>query len=231
MRLHVGNLNYSSWSIRPWFFVHATGIPCEVNVLYMEEESFGAKVAGVSPSKRVPSLELPDGSVVWDSFAIGLTLAELFPEAGVFPSDPRTRRLVYSACAEMHSSFADMRRVLTCNARRRYAKDAWRTLVASEGVDVDAAKVLADCGRVEEIFATLLKASGGPFLGGRSFGFVDAYFVPVLSRFRTYAISVSAVTERYKKTIEAMPAHASWLAIAAAEAHTIPKYEYDLERR
>jgi len=224
MRLYVGNLNYSSWSIRPWFFVKAKELPCEVSVLHMEESTFADRVAEVSPSKRVPCLELDDGSLVWDSFAIGLTLAELFPDAGVFPTDARVRRLVYAACAEMHSSFADMRRVLTCNARRVYPKDAWRAVVAAE--PDGSAKVLADCARVEALFAALLSASGGPFLGGASFGYADAYFVPVLSRFRTYTIDVSPLTARYMETIEALPAHRAWLALARAEAHTIAKYEY-----
>lgn len=224
MRLYVGNLNYSSWSIRPWFFVKAAAIPCEVRVLYMDEPSFGADVAAISPAKRVPCLELDDGTRVWDSFAIGLVLAELFPEAGAFPRDARTRRLVYATMAEMHSGFADLRRVLTCNARRRYPADAWHAVVGGDGAEIG--KVYADIARIEEAFAVLLEASGGPYLGGASFGLVDAYFVPVLSRFRTYAIALSSATERYARTIEAMGAHRDFLALAAAEGHTIAKYEY-----
>lgn len=224
MRLWIGNRNYSSWSIRPWFFVRHAKLPCEERVLYMDEASFAEDVR-VSPSKRVPVLELDGGDRVWDTLAIGLTLAELFPEAHVFPSDARVRRLVYSACAEMHSGFGEMRRVLTCNARKRYAKDAWKTIA---GGPEACAAVLADCARIEQLFETLLEASTGPFLGGAEVGYVDAYFVPVLSRFRTYGLELGAVSEAYAKRIEALPTHVTWLELAREEPHTIAKYEYAL---
>lgn len=224
MRLWIGNRNYSSWSIRPWFFMKHANLPCEERVLYMDEASFSTDVASVSPSKRVPVLELDDGQVVWDSLAIGLTFAELFPEANVFPRDAKVRRLAYSACAEMHSGFADLRRVLTCNARKRYAKDAWKSVTDEASI----AAVLADCARVSALFSMLLDASGGPFLGGAAFGYVDAYFVPVLSRFRTYRIELSERVEAYARAVEALPTHVEWMKLATAETHVIAKYEYAL---
>ena len=227
MRLWIGNLNYSSWSIRPWFFVRNAKLPCEERVLYMDEGSFGKDVAAVSPSKRVPALELDDGQVVWDSFAIGLVLAELYPDTGAFPRDRKLRSLVYSACAEMHSGFGEMRRVLTMNARKRYRKDAWRA-IAGDGTT--AAAVLADCDRVQELFGTLLAASGGPFLGGSSFGYVDAYFVPVLSRFATYGIEISEQARAYAKVIEGLPVYGEWIKRAESETHVIGKYDYAIPR-
>lgn len=226
MRLTLGNKNYSSWSIRPYFFVRQAGIPCEERVLHLDQPSFGEAVAKASPSSRVPVLELDDGSVVWDSFAIGLTLAELFPESHAFPESPRLRRLAWSACAEMHAGFTDMRRVLICNARRRYAKDQWRRVA---GGPEGEALVLGDAHRIEALLAMLLSASGGPFLCG-AFGYVDAYFVPVLSRFRTYGLDLTPTTEAYAARIEALPAHVTWRAEAAAEPNVVEKYEYPLER-
>lgn len=227
MRLTLGNKNYSSWSVRPYFFVRQAGIPCQERVMPLDEPGFGDAVAKASPSARVPFLELDDGTVVWDSLAIGLTLGELFPESRAFPEAPRLRRLAWSACAEMHAGFADMRRVLTCNERRRYAKDQWRRVAGGPEIE---GLVLADVRRIETLFATLLNVSGGPFLCG-DFGYVDAYFVPVISRFRTYDIDITSTTEAYAGQLEALPTHAAWRAEAAAEPNVIEKYEYPLERR
>jgi glutathione S-transferase len=58
---------------------------------------------------------------------------------------------------------------------------------------------------------------------------VDAYFVPVLSRFRTYAIDLAPTTTAYAARIEALPAHVAWRAEAAAEPFSIQKYEYALD--
>jgi glutathione S-transferase len=221
--LHMGNKNYSSWSIRPWFFLTEAAIPFEARVLYMDEASFGADVAKVSPSRRVPALELEDGDIVWDTLAIGETLAELHPEAGVWPSDPHARRRARSACAEMHSSFGEMRRVLTCNARRRYPAEAWRKFAG--GADGEAG-VVADLARLHELWTTLLETNGGPFLGGARFGWVDAFFAPVVSRLKTYAIESPASAAAYRARIEALGAWKRWMSEAEAETHVIAKYEY-----
>jgi glutathione S-transferase len=227
--LYMGNKNYSSWSIRPWFFMRQAGIDFECRVLPMNLPSFAEDVARISPSRRVPVLDLGAGhagerDVVWDSLAIGETLAELYPDSGVWPADAPDRRLARAACAEMHAGFGELRRVLTCNARRVYPADAWRRYAG----DVAAqAAVLADVARVHELWDQLLTASSGPFLGGPTFGYVDAFFVPVVSRFRTYAMpSPRASGAAYRARIEALPTWAEWMREAEAEPHTIDKYEY-----
>ena len=227
--LFMGNKNYSSWSIRPWFFMRQAGIEFEERVLPMNLPTFAADVARVSPSKRVPVLDLGPGhagqrDVVWDSLAIGETLAELYADSGVWPADAHDRRLARSACAEMHSGFGELRRVLTCNARRVYADGAWRSYAGDPAAQ---AAVLADVARVHELWDGLLHASGGPFLGGPTFGYVDAFFAPVVSRLRTYAVASpleSGVT--YRTLIQGLPTWAQWMREAEAEPHTIDKYEY-----
>lgn len=222
MLLVVGNRNYSSWSIRPWFFLVEAGIPFELETLALDEPDFAPRVSARSPSKRVPALVLAEGDVVWDSLAMGEYFAEAFPEAGVWPSDPRHRRLTRSAAAEMHSGFSEMRRVLTCNQRKRYAPEGWKTVA---GGDEAVNAVLADVTRVHELWDTLLQASGGPFLGG-GFGFVDAYFAPVVSRFATYGIPSPPESAAYRAQLEALPAWKRWSDEARGEPFVIAKYEY-----
>ena len=60
-----------------------------------------------------------------------------------------------------------------------------------------------------------------------TFGFVDAYFVPVISRFATYGIESSGAASSYRSTVLALPTYNQWLDEARAESLSIAKYEYD----
>ena len=67
------------------------------------------ELAAVSPSGRVPVLHHND-LVIWDSFAICEYVAELYPDAKLWPSDRATRAKARAISAEMHSGFAPLRR-------------------------------------------------------------------------------------------------------------------------
>ncbi len=221
--LVMANKNYSSWSVRPWFFLRAVGILFEEKVVGLGTPGFAPTVAKVSPSGRLPAFVLDDGETVYDSLSIGEHLAEQYPDKGVWPADAKARRRARSACAEMHSGFGDLRHVLTCNARRRYSPATWRKVASAEG---RVAAVEADITRMHALWTELVEASGGPFLCG-PFGFVDAYFVPVISRFATYGIESSGAASSYRSTVLALPTYNQWLDEARAESLSIAKYEYD----
>lgn len=218
--LLMGNKNYSSWSVRPWFWLRHAGVPFTERVVPMGTPAFTAAVKA-SPTGRVPVLILDDGEVVWDSLAIGEAIAELWPEAGTWPEPPRLRRMGRSACAEMHSSFLDLRRVLTCNARRRYDPGLWRRIAGDSAPAVEA-----DVRRVHALWASLLDASGGPYLVGAKPTYVDAFFAPVVSRFVTYGVTSPDDLVAYRDAVEALPAWGRWLSDAAREPDVIEKYEY-----
>lgn len=221
--LVMANKNYSSWSVRPWFFLRAAGILFEEKVVGLGTPGFAETIAKVSPSGRLPAFVLDDGEVVWDSLAIGEHLAEAYPDKGVWPADAKARRRARSACAEMHAGFAELRNVLTCNARRSYPADVWRKVAKTPE---RIAAVEADLARMHALWTELLEASGGPFLCG-NVGFVDAYFVPVVSRFATYGIESSGAASSYRSSVAALPTYRQWLDEAKAESLTVPKYEYD----
>lgn len=222
----MANKNYSSWSVRPWFFLQHAGIPFRERLIALQQPGYEAEIKRWSPSGRVPVLRLDDGDVVWDTLAIGECLAELYPDSGVWPSEARARRRARSAAAEMHSGFFELRRVCTCNARTRYAPDAWRQVAGGAAAE---AAVLAEVARVEELWTGLLEASGGPFLCG-AFGYVDAYFVPVVSRLDTYGFVSGDAAARYRAAVQGSSTYATWLDQARAETLTIARYEYDLPR-
>ena len=67
--LHIGNKNYSSWSLRPWVLLEVKGIPFAETFHRFDANSAGGGFKTFSPSGRVPCLV--DGDVVvWDSLAI-----------------------------------------------------------------------------------------------------------------------------------------------------------------
>src|SRR5258705_8424455 len=194
LSLIIGNKNYSSWSMRPWIAMKATGIPFTEEVISLHAADFKERVSKVSGTGKVPVLS--DGDVhVWESLAILEHLAERFPDAGLWPSDPKARGYARAVASEMHAGFIPMRRHLPMNM--------WRPVIRRELPDDVAANVR----RIEHIWTDCRTrfGQGGPFLFGR-FGAADAMFAPIVSRFQTYAVAVGAVARDYINAMIGLPA-------------------------
>lgn len=178
MELVIGTKRWSSWSLRPWLALKRTGQSFkEIEIELRRGDATSAEIGAYSPSKLAPALR--DGDlVVWDSLAICEYLAEKFPEANLWPADPALRALGRSASAEMHSGFQSLR------GECPMALD-----VAPHKLDISEA-TQRDVRKIVERWNQLLKRSGGPFLLGE-WSIADAFFTPVATRFRTYAIHLS----------------------------------------
>ena len=98
----------------------------------------------------------------------------------------------------------------------------WRP-VKARALDAEAS---ANVARIDEIWSECLKTSGGPFLFG-GFGAADAMFAPVVSRFHTYAVGVSAATRGYMNAVMALPAWSEWRAAALREPWVLSHDEVD----
>ena len=212
LELYIGNKNYSSWSLRPWLLLTQAGIPFrEVMVRFDSfgaDSAFKATVGRISPVGKVPVL-VDDGFAVWDTLAIAEYVAERFPEKHLWPADARQRARARSVCAEMHSGFTALRSHCPMNieaALPEVGRIVWR----------DQAGVRADLARIEAIWTELLDAHGGSMLFG-DFGIADAYYAPVCSRIRTYALPVSPAVAAYVDRVHALPAMQAWTADALAE--------------
>ncbi|MEJ0066623.1 MAG: glutathione S-transferase N-terminal domain-containing protein [Caulobacteraceae bacterium] len=93
MELLIGDKLWSTWSMRAWLALQHTGAPFTETLIRLrrEETNADARAAG-SPNGQVPVLK--DGDVaVWDSLAICEYLAEKFPAARLWPTDPAARAL------------------------------------------------------------------------------------------------------------------------------------------
>ncbi len=207
--LHIGDKNYSSWSMRPWLALRHGGIDFE-EVMHALPELGGAKPAfgALSPNARVPALDLGGGVVVAESLAICEWAAEQQP--GLWPKDANARALARAAAAIMHSGFPNLRNDAPMNIRRR--TDASRMTPA--GLD-DAAKV-------DELWRGWLKTSGGPFLFGQ-WSIADAMYAPVVTRFITYAIPRTSEADAYMNRVVAEPHMAAWIAAAGKETRQLAR--------
>jgi glutathione S-transferase len=66
--------------------------------------------------------------------------------------------------------------------------------------------------------------SGGPFLFG-SWTLADAFFAPLVSRFRTYAVPLKGEAAAYAESVLSMPAVSDWMRKAEAEEHVHREYD------
>lgn len=206
-RLHIGDKNYSSWSMRPWLAMRVGGIAFD-EVLHALPEMGGKPSFGaISPNARVPALEL-DGAVIAESLAICEWAAEQNP--ALWPKGSTDRALARSAASIMHSGFPNLRSDAPMNIRRR--TDAGRMTPA--GLD-DAAKV-------DELWSGWLKRSGGPYLFG-DYSVADAMYAPVVMRFITYAIPRSPDAQDYIDQMLVEPNMAAWIAAAEKETRQLPR--------
>jgi glutathione S-transferase len=214
-KLAIGNKNYSSWSMRPWLAMRASGIPFEEIFipLYTDNKADKDRILGFSRAGKVPALI--DGDVtVWDSLSIIEYLAERFPDARLWPRDPAARAHARSTSAEMHSGFLPLRNECGMNLHRP---------VGAVTLSADAQ---ANVARVQEIWTECRDRHGksGPYLFG-AFTAADAMYAPVVHRFRTYAIGVSPQVQAYMDTMMALPAFAEWTKAGLAETLVIEKFE------
>jgi len=209
--LVIGNKAYSSWSMRPWLLMKEAGLAFDEVRIPLYQEGHDRKIREYSPAGRVPVLV--DGAVtVWDSLAICEYLAERHAEKNLWPAAAAARAHARAVSAEMHAGFAALRSNMGMNVRRSFP---------GVGMTPGVAK---DIARIEQLWDDCLQRYGGPFLFG-AFGIADAMYAPVATRFRTYAVGLSAVAQRYADLLLALPAVAEWYAAAHAETEVLPQFE------
>lgn len=214
MKLIIGNKNYSSWSLRPWIAMTMAGIPFEETVIPLYEPGSAAQILQHSPAGKVPVLI--DGDIhVWESLAILDYLAELHPDAGLWPEDRAARAFARSVAHEMHAGFLPLRRACPMNF--------W-LIPKPRPIPDDA---MANVRRIDAIWSDCVHRSGGPFLFGKRFGAADAMYAPVVARFFNYGVAVSPAARSYMQVVMTTPAWEAWRAAALKENWVMPNNEPD----
>lgn len=216
LTLAIGNKNYSSWSMRPWMALKGAGIVFEEVVIPLYTGSADKqRILDFTRSGKVPALV--DGDItVWDSLAIIEYAAERFPDAHLWPQDVASRAHARSVSAEMHSGFMPLRNECGMNIHRP---------IRSKPLSDDAKDNIA---RIQQIWTECRARYGGqgPYLFG-AFTSADAIYAPVIHRFRTYDIEVTAPVRAYMETMQANAAFREWTSGALAETLIIDRFEID----
>ena len=210
--LFIANKNYSSWSLRPWILMTELDIGFEETLVpfkgAVNTEAFGK----FAPNGKVPCLH--DGSrVIWDSLSICEYLGEKF--LAVWPEDEVARAWARCASAEMHSGFNALRTIcpMTVGVRVKLKEipDALQQ----------------DIERIDLLWNEGLSRFGGPFLAGKFFTAVDAFYAPVVFRCRSFGLKLTPDAQAYCDRVLSRPSMQSWEQAALAEPWRDPDHEKD----
>ncbi|KAJ5758477.1 glutathione S transferase [Penicillium odoratum] len=180
---------YSSWTSRVEAVLEYFQIPHSSQIIKLSD------VKKVSPTGLVPYLQCRSmgSTIISDSLAICEFLAESNPDLALWPRDRQLRALARSAAAQMHSGFSTLRNLYSTNFIARYTGNV---PIPEEAVkDINRMLALWDEARkaTKERLAILGEADEGFLFGG--FSIADAFFWPVLWRFRTYGLPLTSATQ------------------------------------
>ena len=92
--LHIGNYNYSSWSLRPWLVLRKSGLPFTTQMIDLDVPGYKEKLAALSSAATVPVLEVRGKDGI---------------------------EMIREAARLMHEGFAPLRSEAPMNLRRRTA--------------------------------------------------------------------------------------------------------------
>ena len=219
--LVVGTRNWSSWSLRPFVALTATGAAFEtidIRLRQTQAPTTREQILKHSPAGKVPVLKIEEPAssseaasqqkaktlTVWDSLAICETIAERHPEAGLWPDDVAARAIARSYACEMHSGFPDVRDQLSMDFANRQPLPELR-----EDTKTQVARIIT-------AWSEALSTYKGDFLFGR-LSVADCMYAPVVSRFQTYGVEVPAAVRGYMDRVLALPAMQAWGIVAAKE--------------
>lgn len=219
LTLILGNKNYSSWSLRPWIAMRVAGIAFDERVIPLYEPGSREQVMRYTPAGKVPVLVDGD-QPIWETLAILEHLAEKFPAARLWPTEPGARTHARVVASEMHAGFTALRRACPMN------------LWLPPKPRPQSAEVMADVARIEALWVDCrarfgqAAKDGGAFLFG-AFGAADAMYAPVVARFHSYGVPVGKDARAYMDAVMALPAWKEWRDAAAKEPWVMQHNEPD----
>ncbi len=185
MELLIGPQIYSTWSLRGWLVMKATGADFVVRHARYDTEADRAALRELSPSGFVPALRV-DGEVIWDTLAIAEWAAEHYPQKALWPADPVARAQARSVTAEMHSGFVALRTLCTMGAGHPMVGAARSETPSDPALDRDLGRIVALIRQMRGRFG-----AAGPFMFG-DWSIADAFYTPVAARVRHYQITLES---------------------------------------
>lgn len=216
MLLVIGNKNYSSWSLRPWLLMQHFDVAFEEQQIWLFSQEMPQQMRQFSPSLKVPAL-IDGETSVWDSLAICEYINEQYLAGKAWPSDTKQRAVARAICSEMHSGFNAIRNEMPMNCRREPA-----SIVLSRQAEQEIARVFD---LFEQCLSSQTPIADRPQYLFCDFSIADAFFMPLITRFASYAIDIPAPLQAYFNTMLNLPAYQVWLEQATAESAIIEQAE------
>ncbi len=217
LTLIIANKNYSSWSLRPWLAMTEAGIPFTEHMIRFDSAEWESEIDHLSPTGLVPVLwegKPGDGFCTFDTIAILERLHELHPDKAVWPKDAHARSRARSLAATFHSGFQALRGAMPMNIRGSHPG---KGMSAAVRVEID---------RLSALWRTTRSEFGrnGRFLFG-DYTAADAYFAPVASRFKTYAVRLDDDAREYQQALLQTPGMKAWTEAALKETEFVAEDE------
>ncbi|KAI5853642.1 putative glutathione S transferase [Durotheca rogersii] len=201
--LHVYYTRYSSWGARVTLVISYFDIPCTVK-MYPFAPAVASAAAGPPAhlgGSLLPVLQTLSSSpgaedlLVGDSLAICEFLAERYPGRGLWPADGELRARARAAAAQMHAGFSALRDACATDFVGRYTGAGIAAAVGPAAAR-EARQLVTLWSRARaqtrERLQRLGAADDGFLFGG--FSIADAFFWPVLWRFRSYGLPLDGIT-------------------------------------
>ena len=213
LTLIIGNKNYSSWSLRVWIFLKQFNIDFNEKRIPLSTDTTYDELARYNSNFKVPVLI--DGDLtIWDSLAILEYLSEQYLDGKGLPNDVNKKAIARSVCAEMHSSFFNIRNDLPMNCRKSF-----ENFQPSQQTEKEIQ-------RIKSIWKQCRTQYGG---SGkwlfRSYSIADAMFAPIVLRFNTYGIKLDCVEQEYSQTILSQKHIINWVKSSKQEKEIIESEE------
>jgi glutathione S-transferase len=190
MELIVGDIAFSTWSLRAWLVLKRCGAEFVLREIPVHRPESAALLAEYSPSGKVPVLTV-DGVALWDSLSIAVWCAETYPETRLWPADAHARWLARSVTCEMHAGFFALREACSTGPD---VQGVIHTMAGPDRSPPPTGDALAvDIRRLVSLMIEMRGrfGSGGPWLFGE-WSIPDAFLTPVAARFRHYQIDLAA---------------------------------------
>lgn len=217
--LFIADRLYSSWSLRGWLLFRAFGLPFNENLVGLYAGTMSEDMKPVAPARLVPAIKTADGTTVGESVAIAETLAELYPDAGLWPSDPAQRATARWLASEMAAGFGALR------------GDCPMQLLSVYSGFQPSDAVRKDLARLNTLWSharTMAGTSSGWLFGEISAA--DVFFAPVAARVVGYNLPVTKMVRVYCDHWLANEHFKEWRKMGLAEAMQHNPYPIDLPK-
>ncbi len=213
LKLVIGNKNYSSWSLRPWFFLKFFEISFDEKIIFLYEKGTEEKVRPYFSNGKVPVLiDSAEGEdfCVWDSLAIIEYANDKLINQHGWPKDIQARAIARAVSAEMHSGFFALRNSFGMDCKKHFPNHPIPTDVQQE------------INRIVDIWEHCKQhyGAGGPWLFG-GFSGADAMFAPIALRFSIYGVKFSGFINEYIDTVLQHEHMQHWIEAGKQEIQVI----------